>query len=179
VAAEHPQVHRGQPVGPQRRQVLFDVGAQLVGLLCGQPVGLVVALATDLADQRQIGGVGVQRFADEFVGDVRAVELRGVDVVDAEFDRAPEHRDGLLVIPRRAEDPGSGQLHGAEADAADSVGSEGEAVHVSYLHGFGAVSSAVAERNRAEGESVSPPFGSVLISALRGQICQSAESAVC
>ena len=36
--------------------------------------------------------------------DVRAVVLRGVDVVDAELDRPAQHRDRGVAVPRRAED---------------------------------------------------------------------------
>ena len=59
----------------------------------------------------------MQRLADEFVGHVRAVELRGVDVVDAELDRTPQYRQRLVAVPRRPEHAGPGQLHRAEADS--------------------------------------------------------------
>ena len=91
---------------PRVAEVLLDVGAQFVGFLRRHPVALVVAAGADLADQREVLGIGVQRLADEFVGDVRAVELRGVDVVDAQLDGASEHGDRLVVVARRAETPG-------------------------------------------------------------------------
>ena len=114
---------------PQRAQVLLDVRAQLVGFLCGQPAARVVARAADLAHQREVGRIRVQRLADEFVGDVRAVELRGVDVVDAQLNCAPQHGERLVVVARRPEHAGAGQLHGAEADAADSERAQGEGLH--------------------------------------------------
>ena len=75
----------------------------------------------------------MQRLADQLIGDVGAVVLRGIDVVDAEFDGAPQHRHRLLVIVRRPEHTGAGQLHGAEADAVDGKVAEGKVVrsHVS------------------------------------------------
>ena len=65
-------------------------------------------LAPTLLTNARVGGVGMQRFADEFVGDIRAVELRGVDVVDAQLDCALEHGERLVVVARRAEHTGPG-----------------------------------------------------------------------
>ncbi len=98
------EVDRGETVGPQRLQILLDGGTQLVGLLRGQPRSSVVALGADLAHQRQISGVGVQRFADQLIGHIRSVELRRVDVVDAQLDCAPQYGERLVVVARRAED---------------------------------------------------------------------------
>ena len=50
----------------------------------------------------------MQRLADQLVGDIRTVELRGVDVVDAQLDCAPQHGERLVVVTRRAEDAGPG-----------------------------------------------------------------------
>ena len=127
------QVDRGQLVDAELAEVRLDVGAQFVGLRGRDPVALVVAAGADLADtSARFVGVRVQRLADQFVGDVGAVELRGVDVVDAEFDGALQHGDRLVVVARRAEDAGSGQLHGAEADAVDGELAEWECA--SCLH---------------------------------------------
>ena len=115
----HAQVDRGQAVGPQGAQILLDAGPQVVGLLRRKPCPVVITTRADLADQGQIGGVGVQGLVDEFVGDVGAVELRGVDVVDAQFDGPAQHGERLVAVARRAEHAGTGQLHGAETDASD------------------------------------------------------------
>src|SRR5262249_13161492 len=45
------------------------------------------------------------------------VVLRGVDVVDAELDRAPQHRQRGVAVTRWAEHAGPRELHRAEADA--------------------------------------------------------------
>ncbi len=89
------------------------------GSCAGSHAPVVVAACTDLADQCQIGGVGVQCLVDEFVGDVGAVELRGVDVVDAQFDGPAQDGERLVPVARRTEHSGTGQLHGAETDASD------------------------------------------------------------
>lgn len=56
-------------------------------------------------------------FADDLIGDVRAIEVAGVDVIHAIRDRFTEHRQGSLSIFRRPHDPGPGQLHGAVTQA--------------------------------------------------------------
>ena len=66
----------------------------------------------------------MQRVVDELVDDVGAVVLRGVDVVDAELDRAAQDGAGGVEVAGRAEDALAGELHGAEADAVDGLVSE-------------------------------------------------------
>ena len=78
-------------------------GAQFVGLLRGQPRAGVVAPGADLAHEREVSRIRVKRLADELVGDVGSVELRGVDVVDAQFDCAAQHGERLVVVARRPE----------------------------------------------------------------------------
>ena len=124
-----PQVDGGQPVGAKGLQVLLDVGAQFVGFLCGVPVALLVTARADLADQSQVGRIRVERLADEFVGHIRAVELRGVDVVDAEVDGPAQDGERFIVVARRAEDARAGKLHGAVADATDMERAQREGLH--------------------------------------------------
>src|SRR5689334_3826266 len=66
----------------------------------------------------------MERLADEVVDDVRTVVLRGVDVVDAELDRAAQHGATGVRVARRAEDSGAGELHRTEADAVDALVTE-------------------------------------------------------
>jgi hypothetical protein len=87
-----------------------------------------VATGTDLRHQPQALRVRVQRVADELVDDVRPVVLRGVDVVDAELDRPPQHGPRRFRIGRRAEHAGARQLHGTEPDAVDRVRTESRAL---------------------------------------------------
>ncbi|GAC1639245.1 MAG: hypothetical protein NVS4B6_09710 [Mycobacterium sp.] len=69
-------------------------------------------------------------FADELVGDVRTVELGGVDVVDTQFNRAAQNGDSLAMITRRPEHAGTGELHRAETDASDGELSESKSLHM-------------------------------------------------
>jgi hypothetical protein len=70
-----------------------------------------IASAAQLADawaHRQVGRIGVQGLVDQLVGDVGPVELRGVDVVDAQFDCPTEHGERLIPVTRRTEHTGAG-----------------------------------------------------------------------
>jgi hypothetical protein len=75
--ARHAEVDRGQLADPQAAEVGFDARAQLTCVVAA------VAEDPDLADDRQLGRVGVERFADQVVDHVRAVVLGGVDVIDS------------------------------------------------------------------------------------------------
>ena len=94
----------------------------------------MVAARADLGDKLQGVWVGMQCLADELVDDVGSVELRGVDVVHPELERAPEHRTSRAGISRRSEDAGAGELHRAEADAPNGMGAEGSCLGGSHAH---------------------------------------------
>ena len=79
------------------------------------PRPIFTARDADLGDDNQIRGIGVKRFADELIGDVRAIGLARIDVIDAARHRLVQHRNRLLPILRRPEDLGSGHLHGPES----------------------------------------------------------------
>jgi hypothetical protein len=77
----------------------------------------------DLGHDDQVVGVGRERGVDQLVGraERREVERGGVDVVDAELDRPPQHGDGLVAGRRDVGAAGAvtGQPHGAEAEPVD------------------------------------------------------------
>ena len=75
----------------------------------------------------------MQGFADELVGDVRAVELGGIDVVDAKFDSAPQHRQRLVAVAWRPERTGPRQLDRAEANARDGKATKRKGIHSTRL----------------------------------------------
>ena len=69
-----------------------------------------------LGGDDEIRGIRLQRLADEFLGDERAVGVRGVDEVDAELDRATQHADAFVAIGRRTPNALAGQSHCAEPE---------------------------------------------------------------
>jgi hypothetical protein len=68
---------------------------------------------SDLADDRQAVGVGVERVPDQGVDGTRAVVLGSVDVVHSGGYRGPEHADGRLAVGRHPSGELTPQLHGA------------------------------------------------------------------
>jgi hypothetical protein len=88
----------------------------------------------DLGGDDQVGRVGVQGLANQGVRTHRTavadVEVGGVDVVDPEFDGAPQHGTaGLRVAGGTAHTVLGGQPHGAEAKPVDvKVTAEAESV---------------------------------------------------
>ena len=69
----------------------------------------------------------MQRFADDLVGHVRAVEVAGVDVVHPARDGLAQHGERRGAVLGRAEDAGPGELHGAVAEALHGAARRGEA----------------------------------------------------
>jgi hypothetical protein len=68
----------------------------------------------------------MQGLADDPVGDVGAVEIRGVDVVHARRHRFAQHGERGVAILGRAEDAGPCELHGAVAEALHGAVAEEE-----------------------------------------------------
>ena len=101
----------------ERAQVVLEALTQILGTVPRQPPALLVASRAELGHQPEVVGVGIERVVDQLVDDVGAVVLGGVDVVDAELDRAAQDRVGRVGVARRAEHAGPGELHRAEADA--------------------------------------------------------------
>jgi hypothetical protein len=127
------QVHDIQRVESEAPQVVVDLLAQLGGRAGVRPAALLVAAGADLRDDVQVVGVRGESLADELVGDVRAVEVGCVDVVDAQLDGLAQHGDRRVVVLRRSEDAGARELHRAVADAGeldvgDAVAAAGEIV---------------------------------------------------
>ena len=70
--------------------------------------------------------IRVERLADQLVGDVGAVEVAGVDVIDPTGHRLPQHGERRPAILGRPEDAGPGKLHRAIAHAVDGAVAERE-----------------------------------------------------
>ena len=156
----HPaQVDRAELLDAERAEVVLDAGAQLGRLSAPAASRPGRRDGADLGDQHQVVGVRVQGLADQRVGDVGAVVLRGVDVVDAELDGPAEHGDRRVVVARRPEDAGAGELHGAEADASDGGRTEMKGGHVLRTYPTVGKTSA-GSRRRDQATQNSLPSGS-------------------
>ena len=119
------KIDRGQLVDPQAAEIVFDVLAQLARIVAGDD-GAAGPPDSDLADDRQLTRIGVERFADQVVDHVGAVVLGGVDVIDSGCDRGPEHTDSRCPVGRRVDGPWTGQLHRAVPGPSDPPWAERE-----------------------------------------------------
>ena len=121
--AEHAaQVDHVEHIEAEIAQIVVHRLSQLLGREGRNPRSVRAAPGADLGDDDEIVGIGMQRLADELIGDVRAVEVAGVDVIDAARDRLAQHGDRRLAVLRRPEHAGSGELHGAVAEALHADG---------------------------------------------------------
>ncbi len=128
VDVEHEaQVDDLQHVQAQVAQVVVHRPGQVLRRVGRVPGGVLAPEGADLGDQGQIVRIGVKRFADDLVGDVRAIEVAGVDVVDPGGDRFAQDRDRLAPVLRRPEHARPRQLHGAIAQTPDAAPAQGEA----------------------------------------------------
>src|SRR3546814_12145579 len=88
---------------------------ELSRALCWKPRGILAAPNADLSHNHKVWVVGVKRFANDLIGDVRAIKIAGVDMVDARFHRTTPDRHRFGAFEGRAEPARSGQLHRAIA----------------------------------------------------------------
>ncbi len=109
------ELDRVEPQPPERALAGLP---QVLGAAVARPLVRAGPSQPSLGGDQQVLRVRVERLGDQLLADMRAVGVGGVDQVDAELDRPPQDRDGLVVIGRRPPDAGAGDPHGAEAQPA-------------------------------------------------------------
>ena len=77
------------------------------------------ALPTAFSRDDQPVRIGVQRLRDQFFADIRTVRIRGIDEVDVQLHRAPQHANRTVVIFRWTPNTLSRNAHCAIAYAID------------------------------------------------------------
>jgi len=75
------------------------------------------ATSAYFGDDHEILGIRMERLLDNLVGDMRTVEVAGVNVVHSRLDGLAQNSDGGIHITRRSPDARASQLHGAVAHA--------------------------------------------------------------
>ena len=90
----HAVVDDVERVQAQVAEIVVDAGGQFLGRDGRLPRPVGRAAGPQLGDDDQPCGIGVQGLPDDLVGDVRAVEVAGVDVVDAGSDGFAQNGDG-------------------------------------------------------------------------------------
>ena len=110
---------------PEADAVDAEPAAALVGLL-DEVFGPAEGDPHLRAGSRQAGlggdedvAVGMQRFADQLLGDIRPIGIGGVDEVHAELGQALQRADRFGPVGRLAPNSAAGDAHRAEAEAVD------------------------------------------------------------
>ncbi len=80
------------------------------------PRSVLAAQGADLGDDDEIVAIRTQRLANDVIGDVRAIEVGGVDVVDSARNGLAQDGQRRAMILGRAEYAGSRELHGTIAN---------------------------------------------------------------
>ncbi|MNL24489.1 hypothetical protein D3C87_1459240 [compost metagenome] len=119
-------VHRAEvadvdDVEAEIAEVVVDGGGKLLLRHGRQPFGIRAASCRNLGDDGEIVRIGMQRFTDDLIGDMRTVEIAGVDMIDAGLDGGTQNGDSGSAILRRSEDARAGKLHCTVADALDRM----------------------------------------------------------
>ena len=134
------QVDHLEHVEAQIAEVIVDRLRQFFARERRNPRAILAAPRPDLGDDDEIIGIRVERFADELVRDVRAVEVARVDVVHPTRDGLAKHGQRRAMVLGRAEHARSGELHGTVTEPLHGAVAEGErAGLVDAGHGHGGV----------------------------------------
>ena len=110
---------------PRLRRLSCTACVSSAGLCAGFHDASAPRTAPTLVTIVEVVRIGVQRLADQLVGDVRAVEVAGVDVVDAARHRLAQHRERRVAVLGRPEHAGPGELHRAVAHAVHDAVAQG------------------------------------------------------
>jgi len=94
-------------------QVVVDRLCQFFAREGRAPGSVLAAQGADLGDDDEIVAIRVQRLADDVIGDVRAIEVGGVNVVDSARNGLAQDGQRRAMILGWAEYAGSCELHSA------------------------------------------------------------------
>lgn len=119
------QIDDLQRVQAEMAQIVLHRAGEVLAGECRRPGLVRSALGTDLCDNHEFFGIGVDRLLDDLIGDVGTVIVAGLDMVDSQPHRLAHHGKGGLTIPWRAEGRRPGELHGAKARAVESKAGAG------------------------------------------------------
>lgn len=107
VYAADTQIDDVERIRAEVAEVVVDAADEISGGAHRDPGGVVAAHRPDLGDDHQIIRIGMQRLADQMIGDVRAVEIAGVDVIDPACHRFAQHgQGGVAILGRPPNTPG-------------------------------------------------------------------------
>jgi hypothetical protein len=115
-----PEIHDLERIEAQVAQIVVYGIDNLLARACVKPGTIGAAARTDFGHDDQIIGIRMQRLLNDLIGDMRTVEIAGIDVVHARRDSLAKNRDRTGNIAWRAPNPLvailSGELHGPITD---------------------------------------------------------------
>jgi hypothetical protein len=115
-----PEIHDLERIEAQVAQIVMYGIDNLLARACVKPGTIGAAAPTDFGHDHQIIGIRMQRLLNDLIGDMRTVEIAGIDVVHARRDSLAKNRDRTGNIAWRAPNHLvailSGELHGPITD---------------------------------------------------------------
>jgi hypothetical protein len=118
VDAEHvAKIDDVENIDAQVAQVVVHRTDQLARGRCGEHRSIRPAPRADLGDDDKVVWIGMKRFVDQLIGDVRTVVVAGVDVVHTGDDCLAQHRQRRGTILRRPEHIRARKLHRTKPQA--------------------------------------------------------------
>src|ERR1700747_1737654 len=115
-----PEIHDVEGIEAQVAQIVMYGIDNLLARACVKPGTVGAAASADFCDDHQVIGIRMQRLLHDLIGDMRTVEIAGIDVIHARADSLAQNRDRTGNITRRA--PNllvailSSELHGPITD---------------------------------------------------------------
>src|SRR5439155_7993281 len=117
VQATNPQIDHIKGAEPEVCEVIINSFPELVRCERSRPISFRVSPRTDLGDDPQLLRIRMQCFFDQLIGDMRPIEVAGVDVIDSEPNDLAQDCDRAVVIFWWPEYMRTSELHGAVAHA--------------------------------------------------------------
>src|ERR1700690_305984 len=111
------QLIKINPIQTQSAQATFASGSQVLRLSILNPAVRTRPFKTALRGDYEICRIRMQSLGDDFLAHARTVRARGVDEIDPQFDRAPQHAPTFSSICRLAPNSISRDPHRAESQS--------------------------------------------------------------
>src|SRR6202007_2112495 len=96
-----PEIYNLERIEAQVAQVVMYGIDNLLARACVKPGTVGAAASADLGDDHQVIGIRMQRLLNNLIGDMRTVEIAGIDMVHARRHSLAQNRDRAWNIARR------------------------------------------------------------------------------
>ena len=131
------EIDHVQTIEAEVPQIVMHGIAQLLFGQCRRPGFVRTAPGAHLGHDRQAFGIGMKSLPDDLVGDMGAVIVTGIDMVDPQPDSFAHHRHCRPAILRRTPRHRTCQMHGAIADPIEGEAGAGRRESAAEVTGRG------------------------------------------